>query len=361
MSRTVFVLGAGASREAGGPLMSDFLDLAERLMRSGQVEDAKQSFELVFNGIAALQAVHSKSTLDLDNIESVFAAFEMATLFGRLGRSSVIDIAALASAIRRVIVSTLEQTVRCRIAATGDNPHVVPPECYDNFARLLREMEDGEPGSVSVMTFNYDLGLDYGLHWTRTPIDYCLDATASRALPVMKLHGSINWARCAKCERIAPWTLPEYFSSYHWPHLLETGQSLVIGLSSHLKAWTHCDTPVLSDPVIVPPTWSKGEHHRQIAPVWRHAARHLSEAENIVCVGYSLPESDHFFRYLYGLGTVGDTRLKRFWVFDPNETEEVSNRYTTMLGQAARGRFRYRRLRFSAVLADRALEVLKAR
>jgi hypothetical protein len=48
MSQTVFVLGAGASRDAGGPLMFDFLDIAERLMRSDEVGDAKASFELVF-------------------------------------------------------------------------------------------------------------------------------------------------------------------------------------------------------------------------------------------------------------------------------------------------------------------------
>jgi hypothetical protein len=38
--------------------------------------------------------------------------------------------------------------------------------------------------------------------------------------------------------------------------------------------------------------------------VWRTAAQHLSEAEHIFIIGYSLPETDQFFRYLYGLGTV---------------------------------------------------------
>ena len=41
----------------------------------------------------------------------------------------------------------------------------------------------------------------------------------------------------------------------------------------------------------------------------------------------SLPASDHFFRYLYALGTVGDLRLKRVWVFDPDR--EVGWRFNS--------------------------------
>src|SRR6267143_3383453 len=108
MSRTVFILGAGASKQAGGPLMAEFLDVAENLRRFRKSEISAEHFALVFRGRASLQSVHSKSTLDLDNIESVFAAFEMAALFNRLGRSSGIDIPSLAPAIRRMIVSTLE-------------------------------------------------------------------------------------------------------------------------------------------------------------------------------------------------------------------------------------------------------------
>jgi hypothetical protein len=346
MSQTVFVLGAGASRDAGGPLMFDFLDIAERLMRSDEVGDAKASFELVFKGIAALQAVHSKSTLDLDNIESVFAAFEMASLFGRLGRSTEYDIAAFSPAIRRMIVRTLERTVRLRSAGTTEGPRVVPPECYDNFAVLLTESPALSDGRVSVLTFNYDLGLDHGLYWKRATVDYCLGEPERGAIPVMKLHGSINWARCPRCNSVVPWTLPHYFANRSWG-LYEPGSRLVLNLASQLGEFTHCDGPVSSDPVIVPPTWSKTEHYRELARVWQQAAKHLSEAENIFCIGYSLPDSDHFFRYLYGLGTVGDTRLKRFWVYDPDRTGSVAERYKAMLGQAAKGRFEYHEVPFS--------------
>ncbi|HEX5687469.1 MAG TPA: hypothetical protein VFY73_25925 [Ideonella sp.] len=34
--KTVFVLGAGASRAAGGPLMFDFVELAAKVLRRGE-------------------------------------------------------------------------------------------------------------------------------------------------------------------------------------------------------------------------------------------------------------------------------------------------------------------------------------
>lgn len=38
MSKTVFILGAGASKEAGAPLMYEFLDFAKELYSSNQIK-----------------------------------------------------------------------------------------------------------------------------------------------------------------------------------------------------------------------------------------------------------------------------------------------------------------------------------
>jgi hypothetical protein len=64
----------------------------------------------------------------------------------------------------------------------------------------------------------------------------------------------------------------------------------------------------------------------------------LQDASVIVVSGYSLPETDHFFRYLFALGTMGQTRLKRFFVLDP-KMEDVSPRYKNLLGPLAKQRF----------------------
>ena len=103
-------------------------------------------------------------------------------------------------------------------------------------------------------------------------------------------------------------------------------------------------------PVIVPPTWNKTEYHGSITNVWSAAANDLSTARNIYIFGYSLPETDSFFRYLYALGTMGDTRIRRFWVFDPDSSGLIRNRYEKLLGAGISNRFKYFEEPFSKAL-----------
>jgi len=108
VSRTVFIIGAGASAEAGAPLMNDFLDRAENLRRSRDSRfsaEEQKSFDLVFKAINALRAAHSKAELDTENLESVFGAFEMARLSGRLGSLTREEVVELNPSMRRLIVA----------------------------------------------------------------------------------------------------------------------------------------------------------------------------------------------------------------------------------------------------------------
>jgi hypothetical protein len=71
--------------------------------------------------------------------------------------------------------------------------------------------------------------------------------------------------------------------------------------------------------------------------VWQQAARQLSDAENIIVSGYSVPETDAFFKYLFALGAVGNSLIRRFWVFDPDE--RVEERFRKLLGVAPNSKF----------------------
>lgn len=50
MSRTVFILGAGASQLAGAPLMHDFLDVADDLRHGKKSGDLTNGFGLFVAG-----------------------------------------------------------------------------------------------------------------------------------------------------------------------------------------------------------------------------------------------------------------------------------------------------------------------
>src|SRR5262245_40957241 len=310
MSDTIIILGAGASAEAGAPVMSNFMDVARRLARTPGAEIDREAFERVFNAIAELQTVYAKANIDTDNIEAVFAAFEMGRLFGRIGSLSAEAVDGLPNDMRTLIVQTLETEMALKTAGSYQAIRVEPPVAYARLLQTLKPLIEQSNNHLAFITFNYDLALDYALYSACVRIDYCLRPQPTPPwVPVMKLHGSINWVACTGCQ-VAAYSLPEYFNKYRW-HPSEPGQPVTLSVSSHLDDPFHeCSVARETVPLLVTPTWSKAEHHKRVENVWRHAARHLSEARQILVVGYSLPETDHFFRYLYALGTVSTKRLE---------------------------------------------------
>lgn len=347
MSEIVFILGAGASKEAGSPVMAEFLDKADELRKKGELGQYKDDFDRVFNAISALQPVHSKAELDLDNIESVFAAFEMGRLINKMPGMTIEQIDELLLSIRRLIFITLEKTTLFATQGRQIKPH----SSYDSFANLLTEVgKNGNLDRVSIITFNYDLALDYALHFNSIPPDYCIkDKQKHGYMPLMKLHGSLNWTKCSVCGEIIPWQIKDFFRRFEFP-LIDMVDHVAIDIASKLKksGLKHCEKDVEYTPVIVPPTWNKTEHQMDIAKVWRRAALELATAENIFISGYSLPESDLFFRYLFALGAIGHSRIKRFWVFDPDK-QNVEPRFKKMIGTSTLGRFKFEQKKFSEV------------
>jgi len=340
MSEIVFILGAGASKEAGAPVIADFLDKAEELLKSGKSDKYKEDFERVFDARSKLPAVHSKAQLDLDNIESIFATLEMGRLVNRLPNIESASIKPLLVSIRRLIVKTLEQTISYPVRGR----RLLPGNSYHQFASLIKDLV-AKGHACSIITFNYDYALDYALNFNGIAADYCLSETKKEGvIPLIKLHGSLNWARCPKCGDIIPWYIKDYMARINPMVLDETINEYVylgIGAQLHKSGIKHCGTDVEPDPVIVPPTWDKTEYHQALSEVWGRAASELSTATNIFVSGYSLSETDLFFRYLFALGSVGQALIKRFWVFDPDMSNVVNERFRNLIGPQIKARYLY--------------------
>jgi hypothetical protein len=347
MSNVVFVLGAGCSKECGAPLMTDFLDVASYLHSTGEVRDKGPHFEQVFKAIGKLQAVHSKSQLDLNNIESIFNTFEMANTIGKLPGFETAEILGVISSLKEVIVTTLEQTIKFPFRGS----HIDAPPSYKLFTELLQHiMNDAAPKhTVSVITLNYDIAIDMALHRARVGPDYGLDSsTSSGTVPLLKLHGSLNWAARVDNDSVIPLTLKDYLSKYSIRGFRETGEcSIPIGAQLQEYFSKHTDIEVKAEPVIVPPTWNKTEYHQILSQVWGQAAKELGEAEYIFIIGYSLTETDVFFRLLYALGTVSDTPLKKIEVFNPDNSVETRKRFESLMGSGAIARFDYKQFNFT--------------
>lgn len=368
MSDTVFILGAGASKEAGAPLMGEFLDTAHRLWRSNSVGELGDQFPIVFDAISLLQAVHSKSQLDINNIESFFSTCEMAKTLGTFPKKPPDEIDDLLRALKLVIVTTLERMVRfpaaSRARVKAANRAVDAPEPYGQFVDLLKELrQKSNPShSTGVLTFNYDIALDYALFEKQIPVDYAVENNGHpqpQSIPLLKLHGSLNWTETNPTkvtERGVVVCPMDKCLTFDAPPPETPGAPCTLPIRQRLYEMAQRDGCVTGEPVIVPPTWNKADSHRSLSRVWSRAALELSQAENIIVIGYSMPETDAFFRYLYALGTVGPVLLKRFWVFDPDTTGVVKERFENLLGHGAKPRFQYFPRTF-----DAAIGILKSK
>jgi hypothetical protein len=326
--------------------MGDFLDTAERLLRQNRVRDAADDFELVLRARDSLQVVHSKAALDVLNIESVFGAFEMGRILGRLGSLETKEIEKLGAAMRVVIATTLEESMAFR----GTKDRVLPPHPYDEFVHLVVDTRESEAGDASVITFNYDVGPDYAFHYNTVPVDYSLQDVppVAGAVAFSKLHGSLSWARCSECDAVQPLNLADYFSRRTWRRDRDEEQALRLAVTQDLGRLKHCGKGCTPEPLIVPPTWNKSQYHNVIESVWRRAAKEMSEAENLVIIGYSLPPTDQFFHHLFALGCVGRRLLRRVIVCDPDGG--VVDRFRGLLAPAVQTGLQYFRAVFSASL-----------
>jgi hypothetical protein len=328
-------------------MMNTFISVAQEIKRGTPKLHPKEQeyFDLVFRARNLLMQVHSKSVLDINNIESLFGAFDMASLLGRLGTLTDEEVQRLPNAVRYVISKTIESRLKYPINKSG---LTLPPKPYGGFAEIIRDLNTKEQGSVSVITFNYDIGLDYAFQVDSMPFEYrCGIPTGVNpgkkqspgAIDLLKLHGSLSWGHCNKCDRVVPFELKEYLSNFAFiaPEDHETTRTLEIANLLVQRSCTACGRTLAENPVIVPPTWNKGNVHTGLSSVWRAAASHLAEAENVFIIGYSLPDTDEFFRYFYALGTVGDTVLNTFSVVDKNK--QVFEKFKKILGPTAHACF----------------------
>jgi hypothetical protein len=354
MAKNVFILGAGASKEAGAPLMAEFLDVARDLLASGEIKEGrdKASFEKVFEAIRRFRDIHYKSYLDLDNIEAVFGAFEMSRLLKGSVKYSAEEVEIIIKSIRTLISKTIELTMKYPLRGS----QLSASSTYASFAELVAKLgsESGRYAS-SVLTFNYDLGMDVALYRQGVRVDYALPQDDDRGtFKLLKLHGSLNWGKCSNesCGLIVPWHLDTFFQKYHYNSWRDEFQLVILDIASKLWDYKHpkCNNILNPEPVIVPPTWNKTEYHGTLREVWAQAGKELSEAENIIVIGYSHPVSDSFFRYLFALGSVGDANIKRFWVFDPAESDEVEGRFRELIGTGIDKRFRMFKKPFSEAI-----------
>ncbi len=314
MNKTVFILGAGTSVCSGAPIISNFLKEARELYYQGIDESSHEDFETVFQIISEFQEVLIKSTVDLDDIEVILAALEIGQVIGAM--NDRIDYERVIPIFKRFILKTLELKIKYDF---NSEHRFVLSQGYEQFVSLIRTLMQYKKQGISIISFNYDINIDIALRYRNMiPIYFLKDSESSNhttSIPLLKLHGSLNWTKC-ECGEINYFDVADILQA----RFSDTG-SHGINLMDFLRKVSCSKCFALSpkhEPVIIPPIFNKINQQRELQLVWRQAANELSEAENIIVIGYSLRESDYFFKYLFALGAASKTRIEKFIVVNPD-------------------------------------------
>ncbi|MEM1190384.1 MAG: hypothetical protein AAGI72_17770 [Pseudomonadota bacterium] len=140
-------------------------------------------------------------------------------------------------------------------------------------------------------------------------------------VPVLKLHGSMNWQSKHTSNTPTPSAL---FNSSREMHVLHS-PVLPWDLS-----WRPRSRRVYLKPVIIPPvTGKRGMMHEKIMGLWSLAAEALQQADRVVVAGYSCPPLDLEARILLS-ENMRANRDKRVYVVDPNP--DVMGKFLELCG-----------------------------
>lgn len=104
----------------------------------------------------------------------------------------------------------------------------------------------------------------------------------SSSTPLLKLHGSLNWLYCARCDELDV-------------TLRRKGASIILTDPS-LGRCTMTSCTCDYDTILVGPSLEQRYENRILRETWSLAEQVLANAQRLVVIGYSLPEADYLIR-----------------------------------------------------------------
>lgn len=315
--RTVFVFGAGASKECGGPLTHEILP---RAFDPDQKPDYKvpelvekvsdclvQHFHVPANVLERtvddyppLPLLLSLLDLAIDQDRPLVFPDSTCCAEGQRQRQERLWSHDRLSMARRAIEYVIYAVLDAPLANVAHN-------WYERLFRSLGFADRGSARGPSVISLNYDIlidkvlfkiAADHGGDDARP--SYACDIQTEPYLrrkttygELLKLHGSLNWLYCPSCRRLEIGMSPSGSLGDRCPALDELHRQHP--LEQHYDSGSPCSCPDCETPfraVMVAPSRAKDYRNPHIQAIWYRAERVLRKADHVYFVGYSLPDDD---------------------------------------------------------------------
>ncbi len=351
--KTVYILGAGFSMNAGAPSQAELIAEMYNLKKPYK----KASHAKVQNWVDRFDDF-LKNTLEVSEVEKMHYTLE--DIFTPIDRSISENISfrkhtpkeliELRDIFNRLIILAVRSAIENSSASQ---------ESIEIFAKHLislsrQRLIDEKVDRVSIITTNWDIMLDNAVHNLMANeskpkglsfsgvVDYCcyissLDKDDHSIKPglyaigkgryntkILKLHGSLNWMQCPRCQRL----YVKFYKRWNGGYVFDA------------KYCRHCNSNFGSNeeqanllaPNLIMPTFLKNLNNVQHKLIWQNAGLELSEASKVVFLGYSIPQADFEFKQLLSRMIRRDAKIEAVLVAKDNPDifeKDNSARYQT--------------------------------
>ncbi len=339
----VLFLGAGFSRDAGLPIMSEFGASSRRAYRRCRMKQDRREMGPIYVKAGAVfrkfQQFCSRGgsvlSIDHDNMEVVFCVAE--ALRQTLGSSAKI----LRSYGRDYTAAEVYEQIQVwlwKMYQVNPLPRDWRQSRYTTFVKALKNAK--APEKVAVITTNYDLVFESFAWRVGLPCEYAVansrrisgggrtesylaSGPGPRPLLVCKLHGSINYfTDSGEDEQL--FICDDVLKS--GDYVTEDGRVRHGGTERpwvlSFDAVTRLRRKYKGDfvPALIPPTYGKLEQFDWLRRIWRSAFDALRSAKKLVFIGYSMAESDGHLRAMIQSAMSKRTLASppEVYVFDPS-------------------------------------------
>ncbi len=306
--KSVFVVGAGFSLYAGMPLQMDFTDalLSGRGSASGNSGKIVQHLRKFVN-----RAFDHKTTAEAKfwpELEDIFTCIDLSANSGHnLGSQfSPSELRTIRRGLIYRIITMLRE--RYREARNRKDP---------DWQTLVKFFKRLDPAAVGFVATNWDTVVEdmlteaHGIrHFGYGCNAICASLRSSQKeiketdascvkVPVIKMHGSVNWLYCDNCRSLF-WMQADETYKVAGQLLSSEDWRRIDPASSHKNDHWHCGRCGANSLGTRFATFSyrKALVFPMFQKSWFSAEKLLRNAKNWIFIGYSLPAADFEFKYL---------------------------------------------------------------
>jgi len=316
MQKIVYILGAGFSKPLGLPIMSDFIDMAKDLytLDTQKYSYFSNVFKFIHDRLAWVKTVYDA---DLNNIEEILSILEMLNILDKIEEKDVLE-------YKKFLIDVIDYyTPRFSIPA---KLRQIEPGAYlienNNLQALLRLkvptshlVEEIFPSSLVKNYLFFVLGL-FNAKLNFTLIEHALKITCTPIENPYAEYSIITLNYDLVLEKIA-----SFLSSFAGKQIQFSSGAT----TDKFPVIVHLHGSV-DNKNIIPPTWQK-TIEKNIEEHWRTAYEILGSANHIRIIGYSLPITDAYIRYLLKASILKNNTLKSINVLCLDRWGTIKKRY----------------------------------